>query len=570
MEMNTSKNCTTPTGKLLLIFLMFCSIVSLGQIKSAYYIQFNDKNTEFDAKLALSDKAIARRAKFNIRYGISDYPVNQSYIDQILRDTTLTLRYALKWHNAIVVETNKTSLDLSSVPFVNRVKYVGKTYSKKEATSDIPPYLKPYLKLKDGAMPTKNLTVKDYGKAYNQNAQIGAVELHKQGFDGEGIYIAVFDAGFYNIDKIPAFLRNQGNRLMTFGVDLVDFDNVITDRDNHGTAVSSCIGSYDKGRYIGSAPKANLVLFRTENAATEFPLEELNWCKAAELADSIGVDMITSSLGYTEYDEDSLSYSHSQLTGRYSYVSLAAKLAVEKGIFVLNSAGNEGDKPWTKIGTPADVPEVLTIGAVDQENTIGKFSSRGFNAAGQIKPDVCAMGVKATVASTYGSYYQGYGTSYATPIAAGGVACLMQTSPNIEPKDLATIIRQSATNNNKPDSIQGFGVARFDIAYELIKVQTSSNNIPSILKVDQSNCIIYNGNLSEVNYKIYENGKFLWIFKRKTKVYSGSLTSKQPITYIKLADFKAKCSKKYTIKINLSDGVENHALKHSDLSVCSD
>ncbi|NNJ56137.1 MAG: hypothetical protein HKP14_08395, partial [Bacteroidia bacterium] len=289
---------------------MLCSVSSFGQIKSAYYVQFQNKNTVFIAEEHLSDKAIERRNKFDISIDSSDFPVNQSYIDQVLNDSTITIRYALKWQNAIVVESIQDTLDLSTFPFIKQVKYVGKTFQRNTSTSNTFQYLKPYLKLKDETMPTKDLSAKDYGKAYGQNSQIGVINLHQNGFDGTGIDIAVFDAGFYNIDKIPAFIKHQGNQLITYGADIVDLDNVVNDRDNHGTAVSSCIAAYDKGRYIGSAPKANLILFRTENASSEYPIEELNWCKAAELADSIGVDMISSSLGYTEYDEDSLSYTH--------------------------------------------------------------------------------------------------------------------------------------------------------------------------------------------------------------------------------------------------------------------
>lgn len=555
-------------GRLTTIILILFSIKISAQTKNTFLINFTDKNTSFIAGDLLSQKAVDRRQKFAIEYDSSDYPVNENYISQVLADTSLTLRYSLKWHNAIVVETTEKAINSStSLPFVKSITYVGTT---NPATNPVKPnFFTPSLRLKESEIKTTNLTPENYGVAYSQNRQIGVIELHQNGFDGKGVDLAVFDAGFFNIHKIPAFLKHQGNEMLTYGYDVVDLDLELTDRDNHGTAVSSCIGSFDVNNYIGSAPRANLFLFRTENASSEYPLEELNWCKAAELADSAGIDMITSSLGYNQYDDESLSYSWQDLTGRKSYVSLAARLAVEKGIFVLNSAGNEGDKKWRKIGTPADVAEVLTIGAVDLKGKLGSFSSQGQNAIGQTKPDVCALGVKANVASTYGSYYQGYGTSYATPIAAGGVACLLQAFPTIQPQKIANIIRHTASKCNTPDSLMGYGVARFDLAYEVLKQEEINNKTCYLMRVEENQIIIFTASRAKVSYSVLTNSKFLWIFNRKTKLVTGELQSNGPIAVIDLSSKNTKCHKKYTLKAEIDNGVENQVLKHNDISLCS-
>jgi serine protease AprX len=565
--MHIQKRFTALIGNLLFFSILFSNIASFGQVKNAFYIEFKDKNTAFDIEKELSQKAVDRRAKFNIPIDSLDHPVNPNYIKTVLEDTNLVFRYDLKWHNAIVVESALQNLDYINLHFVKTISYIGKTLPQKPNKDK--PFYTPYKKLKDYDVSTKDLSKGDYGKTYGQNKQIGAVTMHKMGFDGNGVTIAVFDAGFYNINKIPAFVKHQGNRKITYGADLVDLDNTMHDKDNHGTAVTSCIGSYDKGKFIGSAPGAHLILFRTENAASEFPIEELNWCKAAELADSAGVDMITSSLGYTAFDDISLSHTHEQLTGRYSYVSLAARVSVAKGIFVLNSAGNEGDDEWFKIGTPADVPEVLTIGAVDKKNVVGGFSSRGYNATGHIKPDVCALGVKANVASTFGSYYQGYGTSYATPIAAGGVACLVQALPNSSPQELANAIRQSALSNRNPDSMGGYGVAQMDIAFELVKAQ-KEDKAPYVVRTEKNRLIIYNKDATEMDISLYSQKKILWIFKKKKLILADTIKTNVPITYINLDKNRILCSKKYTIKLNLRSDVENYTLKHKDLKICAE
>ncbi len=566
--MHIQRRYLAPIGKLLTLLLIFLSSVSLGQTKSAYYVKFKAKNTSFTPEEMLSPKAINRRAKFHIDYDSLDHPVNPEYIHSVLSDSNITLRYTLKWHNAIVVESNFMDMDkVAQNPYVAKIAYVGKT--KAYTPNNNLPFLSPVKKLKESDMSTANLSKSDYGKTYEQNLQIGVTKLHQLGFDGTGVTVAVFDAGFYNIDKIPGFLKHQANQKITYGLDLVDLDNKMNDKDNHGTAVSTALGAYDRGKFIGSAPGSRLILFRTENASSEYHLEELNWCKAAELADSVGVDMITSSLGYTQFDDKSMTYTHNQLTGRFSYVSLGARTAVSKGIFVLNSAGNEGDDKWLKIGTPADVPEVLTIGAVNKKNEIGGFSSRGFNATGHVKPDVCALGVRANVGSTYGSYYQGYGTSYATPIAAGGVSCLLQAFPNNSPKEIADAIRATALNNNNPDSLQGYGVAQLHIALELLKA-IAENKDPHIISLQKDKLSLYTKEAHTVSIEIYNQQKLLWIFKRKKLIFSDTQSTNSPITYVDLGKTKIMCSKKYTIKANLVGTVENHTLKNKDLTPCSD
>jgi serine protease AprX len=540
----------------------------LAQNTNAYFIQFSDKVSESNIRATLSEKALERRTKFNLSIDSYDMPVSANYISVILQDTTIRLRYALKWHNAIVVNCTKTSLHyLTDLPFVRAVKFVGETQTLK--SSEGPLFYAPRLVLKDATMKENGYTKEDYGVSYAQNKQIGVPYLHRLGYTGKGIDVAVFDAGFKNLNAIPGFLKHQANDRLTFCYDVAQLDNLLTDADNHGTAVTSCLGAYQLGHYVGSAPLANLFLFRTEYGATESPLEELNWCKAAELSDSAGVDMITSSLGYFRFDDTTLSYRHSDLDGFTSYISLGARIAVEKGILVLNSAGNEGDNLWRKIGTPADVATVLTIGAAGIDNQVGRFSSQGYNAKGDIKPDVVACGVLTYVGSPNGNYYQGYGTSYATPVAAGGVACLLQAFPGLTPLQINQLIRSTASQSQNPDSIMGYGVAQFDAAYNLQQLKTAKHVVSGIVKIDPNGLIIFKVPKDVVHFDVYNVVKFLGVLPYKKHLSKGTLKGEQEVFPIPFNQ-RAICNQKYTIRLSTKSTLVMREISNDCLILCED
>ena len=540
----------------------------LAQNTNAYFIQFSDKVSESNIRATLSEKALERRTKFNLSIDSYDMPVSANYISVILQDTTIRLRYALKWHNAIVVNCTKTSLHyLTDLPFVRAVKFVGETQTLK--SSEGPLFYAPRLVLKDATMKENGYTKEDYGVSYAQNKQIGIPYLHRLGYTGKGIDVAVFDAGFKNLNAIPGFLKHQANDRLTFCYDVAQLDNLLTDADNHGTAVTSCLGAYQLGHYVGSAPLANLFLFRTEYGATESPLEELNWCKAAELSDSAGVDMITSSLGYFRFDDTTLSYRHSDLDGFTSYISLGARIAVEKGILVLNSVGNEGDNLWRKIGTPADVATVLTIGAAGIDNQVGRFSSQGYNAKGDIKPDVVACGVLTYVGSPNGNYYQGYGTSYATPVAAGGVACLLQAFPGLTPLQINQLIRSTASQSQNPDSIMGYGVAQFDAAYNLQQLKTAKQVVSGIVKIDPNGLIIFKVPKDVVHFDVYNVVKFLGVLPYKKHLSKGTLKGEQEVFPIPFNQ-RAICNQKYTIRLSTKSTLVMREISNDCLILCED
>ena len=509
----------TKLNRTIYIFLL-CSYNSFSQnINHVFYVQFEDKDTNFVIDEILSNKAIERRNKYQIQLNYNDYPVKRDHLEKLNQLDSITVRYALKWSNGAVIESSKTNISkLDSQPFISEIRYVGtiNPKSKREAIY----FYKPTVKLKVSEMETIGLTELDYGKSYKQNQQIGVIHLHKKGFNGNSISVAVFDAGFKNITRIASFLRHQANDKLMFGYDLVNLDNSLSDYDTHGTACASALGAYDKGEFIGSGPLSSLTLFKTENGKSEYPIEELNWCKAAEIADSLGVDIITSSLGYNQFDDPKMNYNHSQLDGNTSYISMGAKTAVSKGIIVINSAGNQGDSKWKKIGFPADAEEVLTVGAISKNGNPASFSSRGNNANKSIKPDVVALGVRATVSSPSGYYYQGNGTSFSTPIVAGGVACLLQAFPKLSPSEINNLIRQTADQNNNPDSIKGFGIARFDVAYEYLNYINSKTTNPFIFSSNSSEIIIFKGLAKSMNLTYYVRRKFLGFLNYHKKMSS--------------------------------------------------
>lgn len=545
---------------------LYCSTIFAQT--NTYFVQFVDKQQKADPNVMLSAKSIDRRAKFNIPFIEEDYAVNTDYVRAVTMLDSTHIRYTLKWPNGVVVNsTREDSARVAQFAFVKKVSYVGQ--SERAFALENPGFITPVLKLKESSMRTENLSKKDYGVAFTQNQQIQVTDMHQSGFDGSGVVIAVFDAGFNAIDKIPSFLKHQANGLLTFGYDVAGLDNELNIKENHGTAVTSSAGGYDFGNYIGSAPKAQYLLFRTEYEATEYPIEELNWCKAAELADSVGVDIISSSLGYNQFDDKSLSYSHQDLDGKTTYISHGARIASQKGIIVLNSAGNSGDNAWRKIGTPADVPTVLSVGAVDAKGEPGKFTSHGHNALGEIKPDIAAMGVLASVASPKGTYYQGYGTSYSTPIAAGGVACLVQAFPDVHPEILKKAIRLTASLSRHPDSLSGYGVAQFYTAKEYL-TKSLENSPKQLLSTTKNAINIYSGNAQNIQYEVLRHKKFLLVFTTKKKIAQGQDSCQDGFFRINLEEIELKCSQIYTVKIVLTDAEETHTIKKTDIYNCLD
>ena len=413
---------------------------------SAYTI---DKPQEF-----LSERALERRNRQQLPIDETDLPVSQKYVNELL-GTGARLVTTSRWNNTVVLEVSDTLLmdQVSQMPFVTGVKKVWtqpdsiparNAERKKEVKNDI--------KKTDGY----------YGRALRQIAIHGGDSLHAAGFAGKGMHIAVIDAGFYNADEIKFFKKMDllGTR---------DFVNPASDiyaENGHGMMVLSCMAANAKDAFVGTAPEASFWLLRSEDADTEQPVEEDYWAAAIEFADSVGVDVVNTSLGYHAFDEGYGGYRYRDLDGHTSMMSHSASMAADKGVIVVCSAGNSGRKAWKKMTPPGDSENVLTVGAINYDLENADFSSIGHTSDGRIKPDVMAIGVNSVVSSGSGRVSQGNGTSFASPIMCGVVACFWQACPWLTAKEVIKAVQQAGDRVDFPDNIYGYGIPNLWKAYQ--------------------------------------------------------------------------------------------------------
>ena len=307
----------------------------------------------------------------------------------------------------------------------------------------------------------RNAKTLSYDKSEFQITSLNLQELHKKGHFGKDIHVAILDGGFSNVDKIEAFhhLRSTNRVLGTW--DFASNENEVYGDGEHGTMVLGCMAGFVENKFLGTAPLASYWLFRTEDGATETVVEEYNWISAAEFADSAGVDIINSSLGYTTFDKGIGSYSYEDMNGKTAIISRGADKAVEKGIFVVNSAGNSGNDKWKYIGAPADAEKVFSIGAITKTKERARFSSFGPTSDGRIKPNVCALGYNSAVINSAGSVTEASGTSFSGPIICGAIACLMNKHRFTRPEKLMNAVQQSGSNSGKPSNDLGYGIPDF-------------------------------------------------------------------------------------------------------------
>lgn len=294
----------------------------------------------------------------------------------------------------------------------------------------------------------------EYGYADDQIRMLNGIKLHKAGFRGEGMEVAVIDAGFLHVDRITVFdsLKIAGTHNVVF-----PGETVFTG-DDHGTKVLSCLAADQPGIMIGTAPKASYWLIKSEDSRSEYPVEEDYWTAAVEFADSAGVDVVTSSLGYFTFDAEALAYPAEALDGRTTLISRAAKTAADKGILLFSSAGNEGAGTWEKITFPGDAPDILTVGAITDRKRKSSFSSVGFTADYRVKPDVVALGSGCCVIDPSGNVHYANGTSFATPILAGLGVCLWQAFPTLSNTEIVALLQRSGSQYKRPDAELGYGL----------------------------------------------------------------------------------------------------------------
>lgn len=450
-----------------LIFFFSACILNgqTDQFRYFYRVYFTDKNLNInitDPSSLLSERALVRRQKSGIPApDFRDLPVFSGYLNQI-KSLGLSLHCTSKWLNTGLFKTAEplnTDI-LLTLPFVKDVKIVkspaGKSmYADKldfaADESDFPAYDKP-------------LTM------------TGGQALHNAGFDGKGILVAVLDGGFNDADIIPSLELLRKRKGIKTTRDFVTGNLNVFDHHTHGTAVLSVLAGQIEGVIRGTAPGADFMLFRTEDTSDEFPVEEDFWAAAAEFADSAGADIITSSLGYSYFDDPLLNYKFSDLDGNSAFVTRAADIAASKGILVFCSAGNERNKSWERILAPSDGDSVMCIGAVDENEIISAFSSAGPSADGRVKPDIAAMGVSVTIQTSPSSVSYASGTSFSCPVMSGMTACLLQAVPAATNAGIMEAVHQSADRFNSPDSLYGYGIP--DMSVALKKLQDAVLKIP--------------------------------------------------------------------------------------------
>ena len=449
-----------------LILLLGTLLLGLQQINAQNYfwIGFTDKNnSEYSLdhpEMYLSERAIQRRINQNISIDSLDLPVNQNYIDSVLT-LDVELLHASKWLNGLTVRCDSATLAdrLGDWSFIREVQLskpdiTTKSFHNKFANEQITD-LSP-------------LDTSAYGASVHQIGMMEGQLLYNENFRGEGIQIAVLDAGFYKVDELPAFDSLWANNQILGTKDFVNPNDDFFSTYSHGMSVLSCISGNIPGELIGTAPKASYWLLRSEDANSEYIIEEDNWVIAAEYADSVGADVINSSLGYTEFQDTATNHVYADMDGKTTRVTQGANIAASRGILVFSSAGNERNNSWFRIVAPSDGKNVIGVGAVDMNFSPAYFSSAGPAADGTLKPNVSAMGYQTAIQRTDGTVGLGNGTSFSSPVLAGMAASLWQAYPEKTAVEIKDALEKSGHLYNLPDSLQGYGVPNMQVACSLL------------------------------------------------------------------------------------------------------
>lgn len=458
----------------LVLALLLSQLTGFGQPTQKYLVLLRDKaNTPYAVSRPeqfLSQRAILRRQKQNIAVLERDLPVNPAYVAQ-LRQAGAKIWFTSRWLNAVLIEaTGATLTAVQQLPVVTGLAFGRSLATARVGVGD---------PVGTVATPARNAKFGEvlplpYGTSEGQISQLGADKMHQQGFHGEGMLIAVLDAGFLNANAVGYLkpLFDEKRVLSTY--DFVQKQTNVYDDDDHGTNVLSTMAAEVGSQLYGTSYKASYILLRTEDARTERPIEEANWLFGAEYADSAGVDVINSSLGYFDFDPPytALSHAYADLNGKTTLISRAAQWAAESGMVVVNSAGNEGGSAWRYIIAPADAVGVLAIGAVDQAGQRAGFSSIGPSADGRVKPDLAARGEGAVIGSANGQIGLGSGTSFAAPLVAGLAAGFWQAHPALTAAQVTEALRRSGSQYGTPDAFVGYGIPNYERASVLVESTT--------------------------------------------------------------------------------------------------
>ncbi len=496
----------------LLLFVIFAlqQIANSQIAPNNYLINFTDKkNSEYSIdkpEKFLSKRALERRKKYGIAITEQDLPVNKQYIKK-LKALGLKIENVSKWLNSAVVSTKDSSLidKAKELPFVSSIGLSDKYYNKEKKSSKNNIYQKPNEKtlIKHLAVSVDDFKNnkdyekynKIYGKSLNQIQIHNGHLMHDAAYRGEGMHVAILDGGFYKVDSLPAFDSIRANNQILGVRDFVDKDGMVYDASSHGMMVLSTMAGNIPGKLLGTAPKASYWLLRTEVGRYEYIIEEYNWLAAAEFADSAGVDVINSSLGYNGFDDKLQSHKVIDLDGNTALGTRAADIAASKGMLIVLSAGNSGASKWKYITVPGDADSVITVGAITKTGKHASFSSYGLGDSRLVKPNVCAIGNPSTVSSRKGNVSTAHGTSFASPIMAGLVTCLWQAHPELNNMQIIDILQRSSSQYNQPDTALGYGIPDIYAAHLYAKSITKNNDKKEVVS----------SNHTKINFEVSPN-----------------------------------------------------------------
>jgi len=461
--------------KILLSLLLFSCFVGFSQEDA--WVYFNVKNnsqTYFDNPLLmLSQRALDRRTKQNIALDLKDIPIDPTFISQVKSVSGITVMAQSKWLNALHIRGSQTDINsLKSFSFVEKVDFANKSLNQ-TARNTVATKIKAVNKV------LETLVNFAYGSSANQIQMLSGDLLHQQNYTGSGKIIAVLDAGFPGVNTAQPFQRLRDNNQILGGYDFVNSNADFYTGSSHGTMVLSTMGGYQENGLVGTAPDASYYLFITEDVGSENPVEESYWVEAAENADSLGVDVINTSLGYFDYDNTGYSHTYSEMDGKTTFMTRGAEIAFSRGMIVVVSAGNEGATANPHIAVPADGVSVLTVGAVTASKTVTSFSSIGPSYDGRVKPDVMAQGQATVLSDPLGNIVTANGTSFSSPIMAGMVTSLWQAFPKKTNKEIRDLTLKSADRFLVPTTEYGYGIPNFSLALSngLATEEVSKTNI---------------------------------------------------------------------------------------------
>jgi hypothetical protein len=458
-----------------IFFLLFSASLPLQAQTYRYLVLFKDKaSSTFSVNnptAFLSSKSLERRQKNRVPVIEQDLPVSIIYLNQV-KATGARIVFPLKWINGALI-TQKPS-ELKKTLALSCIKGLYWNFPADSSSSN---------QITSGTK--SNLISPDYGNSLTQIAQLGIDQMHAKSIRGEGTLITLLDDGFKNASTVPYLQKLVAEKRIIATLTTDPTVNSVYATGGHGTNVLSTIAGFESGKLIGTAYQASFALAQTEESGHELIVEEANWLRGAEWADSLGTDILSSSLGYSTFDNPLHNHSYGDMNGKSTLVSKAASWAASKGILCTISAGNEGANAWKYITAPADADSILTVGSVSAIGGVSSFSSQGPSFDGRVKPDVVAMGSSTVVGLIDGKIGLSNGTSFSAPLIAGLAAGLMQAFPTHSAQQIRNGILKSGSQFSRADMLLGFGIPNFDKA---------SKSMDLIL-----------GNTEELNFNIYPN-----------------------------------------------------------------